>query len=84
MQFAPLLGFAWRRYTQIQNLVAAGHSSDKSSHMLIDLLMANGPWLKKYFPALNDKGGMDKSLLDDATDTLKEVLLPPPQQSAQS
>lgn len=73
MQLLPLVGFYWRRNQQISKLFASGKSSDGSSHLILDVLNANMPMLKKYFPALNVDG-----LLDDAMKTLTEVLTPPP------
>ena len=81
MQLQPLIGFAWRRWGQIQGILAKGHSSDKTSHIIVDALTDNAPWLKKYFPDLNDKGGLDKTLMDDMVETLKSCLLPPPPQT---
>ena len=71
MQLLPLVGFYWRRNQQIQKLFASGATSD--SHMLLDVVTTNLPLLKRYFPHLNEEG-----LLDDAVQTLKEVLAPPP------
>jgi len=70
MNLLPLVGFYWRRSQDIEKLVGSGHSGD--SHLITDLLEANAPLLKKYWPALNENG-----LLDDALATLKEVLAPP-------
>jgi hypothetical protein len=78
IQYGPLLGLAWRRNQQIKSLLESGHSSDKSQHVLVDLLAANAPVLKKYFPTLNEKGNWDKGLLDDIIDSLREALIPPP------
>ena len=72
MNLLPLVGFYWRRNKDIEKLVSSGHGSDGSSHLILDVLNANAPLLKKYWPALNENG-----LLDDALETLKEVLAPP-------
>lgn len=72
MQLLPLVGFYWRRNQEISALVASGHSSDQSSHIVLDIAAAAVPLLKKYYPSLNKDG-----LLDDALNTLKEVLAPP-------
>jgi len=73
MQLLPLVGFYWRRNQQINRLVASGRGSDQSSHIVLDIANAAAPLLKKYCPQLNEDG-----LLDDALNTLKEVLSPPP------
>lgn len=52
-------------------MVGSGKSTDGSSHLVLDILAANAPLLKRYWPALNENG-----LLDDALATLKEVLAP--------
>lgn len=70
MQILPLVGFYWRRHSQIEELLK---SSNGDSHVVLDVLSANVPLLKKYFPNLNKDG-----LLDDAITTLKEVLAPAP------
>jgi hypothetical protein len=72
MQVVPLLGFYLRRGSEIEALLDKGTSSD--SHLILDLLDAGMPLLKKYYPDLNEKG-----LLDDIATTLKEVLAPPVQ-----
>ena len=70
MQVMPLLGFYMRRGSQIEALVDKG--STGNSHLVLDIVAAIAPLLKKYYPALNDKG-----LLDDAVQTLKDVLATP-------
>lgn len=70
MQVFPLLGFYLRRSSEIEALVDKG--ADGNSHLVLDLVNAAVPLLKKYYPALNEKG-----LLDDIASTLKEVLAPP-------
>lgn len=70
MQLLPLVGFYWRRNQQISKLVAGGKTTN--SHLVLDILEANAPILKKQFPSLNDDG-----LLDDFITTMKEVLAPP-------
>jgi hypothetical protein len=72
MNLLPLGGFYWRRSKDIEKLVSSGHSTDGSSHFILDVLNANAPLLKKYYPAINENG-----LLDDAMEILKEVLAPP-------
>ena len=71
MQIMPLLGFYMRRGSQIEALVDKGNLPG-GSHLVLDIVAAIEPLLKKYYPALNDKG-----LLDDVVSTLKEVLAPP-------
>lgn len=78
MNLLPLVGFYWRRNQQLDKLVSSGKSSDGASHLILDVLAANAPLLKKYWPALDDQG-----LLDDALVTLKEVLAPPPPDPSQ-
>jgi hypothetical protein len=72
MQLLPLVGFYWRQNQTIAKLVGPSQS-DKSSREAIDLAAAAVTFLKKYYPALNEN-----NLLDDALNTLKEVLTPPP------
>ena len=71
MQIIPLLGFYMRRGSQIEVLIDKG-AQPGNSHLVLDIVAAVEPLLKKYYPALNDKG-----LLDDVISTLKEVLAPP-------
>ena len=73
MNLLPLVGFYWRRSKDIEKLVSSGNSDDGSSHIVLDVLGAAAPLLKKYCPKLNENG-----LLDDAMETLKEVFAPPP------
>ena len=73
MNLLPLVGLYWRRSQQIDKLVGSGAHSDGTSHLVIDVLTAATPLLKKYWPAINEEG-----LLDDVVSTLKEVLSPPP------
>ena len=73
MQVLPLVGFFWRRNKQIAALLEAGQSSDKSSHIVLDVANAAAPLLHRYFPELNEDG-----LLDDALTTLKEAFAPAP------
>ena len=70
MQVFPLLGFYLRRSSEIEALVDKG--ADGNSHIILDLVNAAVPLLKKYYPALNEKG-----LLDDMVVTLQAVLAPP-------
>ena len=72
MQIMPLLGLYMRRGSQIEALVDKGANTGGNSHLVLDIVAAVEPLLKKYYPALNDKG-----LLDDVVATLKEVLAPP-------
>ncbi len=72
MQLLPLVGFYWRRNQEISALVASGHGSDQSSHIILDIANAAMPLVKKWYPNLNKDG-----LLDDLLNTMKEVLAPP-------
>ena len=67
MQVMPLIGFYFRRSQEIEKLLDSGASSD--GHLVLDVLHAVVPLLKKYYPELNKAG-----LLDDVVTTLTEVL----------
>jgi hypothetical protein len=71
MQLLPLVGFYWRQ-NQTLNKLFGGTGSAKGTQEIIDFATATVPLLKKYYPILNTNG-----LLDDALNTLKEVLAPP-------
>jgi hypothetical protein len=71
MQVMPLIGFYFRRSQEIEKLLDSGASSD--GHLVLDVLHAVVPLLKKYYPALNKAG-----LLDDVVTTLTEVLATSP------
>lgn len=75
MQIRPLIGLWWRRGDQIAALMPHDNST-KSSQVMIDLINALTPVIKKHRPDLNDKG-----LMDDVADTFKQVLAPPQQEA---
>ena len=64
MQFMPLIEFYYRRSTQLTALFNAGKVGD--SHLIVDLLVANKPFIAQWWPALAANG-----LLDDIIATLK-------------
>lgn len=72
MQIRPLIGFWWRQGDQIMKLIGKGGSGEGST-LFLEILHANVPIVKKHWPALNEN-----NLLDDAVETLSEVLTPVP------
>lgn len=73
MNLLPLVGLYWRRHQEIEELVASGSHSEGQSHLVLDVLNANAPLLKRWFPKQAASG-----LIDDVIKTLGEVLGPAP------
>ena len=69
MNLEPLLGFWWRRSSQLREMFGQGPDN---SALILDAIAAALPFIKKHWPQY-DKDG----LLDDILATLKEVLAPP-------
>jgi hypothetical protein len=72
MNVSPLIYFAMRHGRQIADLV--GSSEKPRDHLLLDLAKTLAPWLKRWFPWINDQ-----NLLDDAIDTLDNTFSDNPQ-----
>lgn len=72
MNIMPLVGFYWKHGSQIEAMFAKGNSPD-GSHLVLDLVAALAPVVKKHWPKLNDN-----NLLDDGVTTLRELLADPP------
>jgi hypothetical protein len=67
---SPLLYFAFRHGRQIATLVGGGDNTQ--AHKFLELGKTVQPWLKKYYPWLNDD-----NLLDDAIAALESSLTDP-------
>lgn len=72
MNFMPLVGFYWKHGTQINEMLAKSSTPGQSS-LALDTVTAMAPVIKKRWPQLNAN-----NLIDDAVQTLKEVLTPTP------
>ena len=66
MNVSPLLYFAIRHGSQIAGLFSSGNPQD--AQKFLELAKAVTPWLKKYYPWLNDN-----NLLDDAIGAVNEA-----------
>lgn len=71
MNLMPLVGFYWKHGPRINTLMAANSGAGQSS-LLLDVVTAMAPIVKKHWPQLNTDG-----LIDDGLATVKEVLGPP-------
>lgn len=67
-----VLTYIFKHGSQLSALMAKGGTSG-GSHLILELLNANLPLIKKTWPELNDNG-----LLDDTVAMLKEQLTPAP------
>ena len=70
MNIMPLVGFYWKHGTQLETMFGKGASPD-GSHLVLDVVAALVPVVKKHWPGLNTDG-----LLDDAATTLRELIQP--------
>jgi hypothetical protein len=66
-----LLMYLFKHGSQISALLAKG-ATPGGSHLVLDLLNANLPLIKRTWPELNDN-----NLLDDTIAVLKEQITPP-------
>ena len=73
-----ILMYFLKHGSQIMALLENGNTPG-GSHLILDLLNANLPLIKKTWPALNQNG-----LLDDTVAMLKEQITPPTAPSVQS
>ena len=71
MNISPLLYFAYHHGTQLKNLAESGKGNARK---WLDLAYAVTPWLKKYYPQVNDQ-----RLWEDALDTVENMISDNPQ-----
>ncbi len=70
MNLMPLVGLWWRQHATLAKLFG-GAASPSTPKLILELIDANVPVIKRRFPAYNENG-----LIDDAQKTLHEVLAP--------